>query len=386
MNIHSIIAKGLDMKFRTVLATSLMLVAAVGCDDLPPGNVKDPNYWGDAFLKKYENELVVGQLESGPGKLATPRVVLLITGVTIPAEWFKPIEARLTRDGFIPVVYEPPELLSGDLEQNSKWLGQVVEKTKADYQQDTIDILAECTGGLIARHYIQSLGGAKNVARMVTFISPQHGVGKAPMAASIAGWPALYDLSPGSAFLTAVNNAPLPKDVAFTSIYSCTDEYIQPYQTSIIPGAKNIGLCKGFVGHFEFFYNPDIYNVMHAELVAPAPKDPPAGSGGSGAGGSGSGGSGGVGSAAGAGAGGFGGAAGDGSGSNAAGAAGEIGLAGAPGENPGGAGNGATDVGEFNPDPGDGCSMGGPPRHSGGLWLTLGALGFAWQRRRNAAK
>lgn len=201
---------------------------------------------------------------------------------------------------------------------------------------------------------------------------------------AFAGWPALYDLSPGSAFLTAVNKAPLPKDVAFTSIYSCTDEYIQPYQTSIIPGAKNIGLCKGFVGHFEFFYNPDIYNVMHAELVAPAPKDPPAGSGGSGAGGSGAGGSGGVGSAAGAS--GFGGAAGDGSGSNAAGAAGEIGLAGATGENPGGAGNGAAEIDEFNPDPGDGCSMSGPPRHSGGLWLSLGALGFAWQRRRNTAK
>ena len=110
---------------------------------------------------------------------------------------------------------------------------------------------------------------------MVTFISPQHGVGKAPMAAKIAGWPALYDLSPGSDFLDAVNDAPLPQDVAFTSIYSCTDEYIQPYETSIIPGATNIGLCDGFVGHFEFFYNPEIYMVMHDALIAPAPKDAP---------------------------------------------------------------------------------------------------------------
>ena len=60
-----------------------------------------------------------------------------------------------------------------------------------------------------------------------------------------------------------------------TSIYSCTDEYIQPYDTSIIPGATNIGLCDGtFVGHFQFFYDPDIYMILHDALVRPAPTDP----------------------------------------------------------------------------------------------------------------
>ena len=86
---------------------------------------------------------------------------------------------------------------------------------------------------------------------MVTFISPQHGLPKAPAAKAIVGWEALDDLTPGSAFLEAVNNAPLPANVRFTSIYTCTDEYIQPYETSIIPGAKNIGLCDGFVGHYS---------------------------------------------------------------------------------------------------------------------------------------
>ncbi|MBA3820594.1 MAG: hypothetical protein H0X17_17010 [Deltaproteobacteria bacterium] len=71
-----------------------------------------------------------------------------------------------------------------------------------------------------------------------------------------------------------MNSAPLPAEVAVTSIYTCTDEYIQPYQTSIIPGATNIGLCDGFVGHFQFFYDPEIYLVMHGALVAPVAGDP----------------------------------------------------------------------------------------------------------------
>lgn len=90
------------------------------------------------------------------------------------------------------------------------------------------------------------------------------------------GWrsrPSTPARPPGSAFLTAVNSAPLPATVPITSIYTCSDEYIQPYQTSIIPGATNIGLCDGFVGHFEFFWNPDIYLVMHAALIEPSPYD-----------------------------------------------------------------------------------------------------------------
>jgi len=110
------------------------------------------------------------------------------------------------------------------------------------------------------------------VSRLVTFVSPQHGIAAVPLVARVAGWPALRDLSPGSAFLDAVNRAPLPKSVPITSIYTCTDEYIQPYTTSRIPGATNLEICGGgFVGHFQTMYDPKIYLMMHGALVAPTP-------------------------------------------------------------------------------------------------------------------
>lgn len=258
---------------QTVLASIAAFSACTA--DLPAGDLKSPQYWGDVMLAKYADERVVpAQLEPGPTPLATPRTVLLITGVTIPAVWFDPMIARLERDGFRPVVYEPPDLLSGDLAENSQLLADVVDGIRAQTGEAKIDILAECTGGLIARHYIQSLGGDQYVSRLVTFISPQHGIEKAPLAASFAGWPALDDLSPGSEFLDAVNSVPLPATVAVTSIYTCTDEYIQPYQTSIIPGATNIGLCDEPVGHFQFFWDPAIYRVMHTALTEPVAATP----------------------------------------------------------------------------------------------------------------
>ncbi len=244
------------------------------CRALPSGNWRTAEFWGELYLEKYATQLkhATDVIEPGPTPLAQPRTVLLITGVTIKAAWMDPIAARLKRDGFRTVTYEPPGLLSGSLFKASADLATVVERVRAESGQEKIDILAECTGGLIARHYIQSRGGDRNVSRLVTFVSPQHGLPIAPLVALTVGWPALHDLSPGSAFLHAVNDAPLPTKVPITSIYTCTDEYIQPYRTSIIPGATNIGLCHGFVGHFQTMYDPQIYPIMHDALVKPVPQ------------------------------------------------------------------------------------------------------------------
>ena len=250
------------------IASTLTVLALAACGSTAEGDPKTPDYWADHYLDKYADDLTLpAELEPGPEPLAEPRTVLLITGVTIRAEWFDPIAARLERDGFRPVVYEPPALLSGDLYEASEDLADVVERVRIESGQEKIDILAECTGGVIARHYIQSLGGDRYVSRLVTFVSPHAGIAKAPLVASMVGWPALYDLSPGSDFLEDVNSVPLPDDVQVTSIYTCTDEYIQPYTTSIVEGATNIGLCDGFVGHFQTFYDPEIYLIMHAALI-----------------------------------------------------------------------------------------------------------------------
>lgn len=249
-------------------------VVGVSQADLSAPGFTTPQYWGAKFLAMYQAKLDASEravaTEQGPAApFAKKRAVLLITGVTIPAAWFDPIVARLKRDGFEPTVYEPPNLLAGSLYQNSADLAAVVERVKKQSGQEKIDILAECTGGLIARHYVQSLGGEKHVSRLVTFVSPQHGIAKAPLAAAIVRWQATYDLSPGSKFLNEVSSKTMPKEVPFTSIYTCTDEYIRPYQTSIVPGATNIGLgCNGvFVGHFQTFYDPAIYRVMYGALV-----------------------------------------------------------------------------------------------------------------------
>ncbi|HSO37056.1 MAG TPA: hypothetical protein VLT33_31240 [Labilithrix sp.] len=249
-------------------------LAGGDCRNIPRGDWRSADFWADAYLAKFaaQRRQFNENIEPGPPPLARPRTVVLVTGVTIKAAWFDGIAARLKRDGFRTVMYEPPHLLTGDLFQASKEFGAFLERTQKESGDDKVDILAECTGGLISRYYIQSLGGDRHVSRLVTFVSPQHGIAAVPLVARIAGWPALRDLSPGSAFLHAVNDAPLPKSVPITSIYTCTDEYIQPYTTSRIPGATNVSICgHGFVGHFQTMYDTGIYLMMHDALVAELP-------------------------------------------------------------------------------------------------------------------
>lgn len=266
------------------LCASLSVVGCAANTDAPADEESDttsqdlsspfsPEFWGQLYLNKYSRQLqwANDHIEAGPGKITKPRTVLLITGVTIKKEWLNPIAARLQRDGFRTVVYEPPALLSYSLFQASADLAKVVDRVRAESGEEKIDILAECTGGLISRYFIQSLGGDKKISRLVTFVSPQNGINKLPLVSGFVSWPALRDLTPGSAFLQAVQSKPLPAGFPMTSIYTCTDEYIQPYRTSIVPGATNIGLCHGFVGHFQTMYDPQIYLVMHDALVKEIP-------------------------------------------------------------------------------------------------------------------
>ena len=231
---------------------------------------RSPEFWADLYLSKYRSQRSSfnTHIEAGPAPLAQRRTVLLVTGITIRGAWFDGIAARLRRDGFNPVVWEPPGLLSGSLLQASQDLAAVVDRVKAETGETKIDILAECTGGVIARYYIQSMGGDQNISRLVTFVSPQHGLAGAALLVKVVGWPSLHDLTPGSPFLNAVNSKSPPASVPTTSIYTCNDEYIQPYTGSEIPGATNIKLCgNGFIGHFRTMYDPSIYMIMHDALV-----------------------------------------------------------------------------------------------------------------------
>jgi hypothetical protein len=74
--------------------------------------------------------------------------------------------------------------------------------------------------------------------------------------------------------------APVPGtlgDVSYTSVYTVTDELVQPFWTADLQGGANIkiqDLCPGRVGeHFEMVFDSAAYGVVLDALTHPGPAD-----------------------------------------------------------------------------------------------------------------
>jgi triacylglycerol lipase len=193
--------------------------------------------------------------------------VLLVPGTTITGDYFDAMAARLTADGFHPVVFVPPDLFTESLATGAQRIAAAVDDTLAQTGEDRIDIVAECDGGVATRYFLQVLGGDPRVDEVVTFVSAHHGTWLSPVGGVVTGFQALSDITPGSPFLETLNAAPFPPGLKLTSIYSCNDELMVPYDTSVVDGATNVLFCDHYISHFDGFTDPLVYERIRLTLT-----------------------------------------------------------------------------------------------------------------------
>ncbi|MBL8914057.1 MAG: hypothetical protein JNM17_25355 [Archangium sp.] len=234
--------------------------------------------WKDYWLAHYDHELSAAReavtREAAVRPVAAARgagrVVVLVPGISIGREMFAPMAARLERDGFRVVIWEDPALISTGIARAANDLARFVARVRAENGGRRVDLVAECTGGVAARFYLQELDGAASVEHLVTFVSPHHGTVPALIAAGVTSWQGLEDLERGSAFMQVVNARPLPKQTQVTSIYSCDDALLMPRDTAALEGARNVELCGGprAYGHFDGFWDATIYGHIVESLQA----------------------------------------------------------------------------------------------------------------------
>lgn len=233
-----------------------------------------PVAWKRHWLAQYRDALQVDVTAEPPRASGEGRVVVLVPGMTIAAEFFAPMAARLRRDGFRPIIIEDPALLTTGVEPAARRLAGKIDEVLAKTGADSVDIVAECVGGVTARFYVQQLGGARHVRHLVTFVSPHHGSLPAALVANFTQWPGMHDIELDSELLTSLDRAPFPADVAFTSIFSCDDPYLLPRATAAVQGAFNVELCDArSVGHFDGFWDASIYgHIVDGLRRAPPPR------------------------------------------------------------------------------------------------------------------
>lgn len=139
-----------------------------------------------------------------------------------------------------------------------------------EVQGGRIDLVAHSMGGLVARTYLQMLGGARRVDRLVTLGTPHHG----SHAATFIPTRLVRQLLPESAFVRRLNAQPAPESVRTLSIVAGRDLLVQPVESSACP----FGEVRRFdeLGHVELLFRPEVLGTVQAFLGGPARAEPPA--------------------------------------------------------------------------------------------------------------
>lgn len=257
---------------RTLLVLSIAVMSSACAVVRAPTS---PQAWKAHWLDQHRASLRVDVSAEPARPVGEGRVVILVPGMTISAEFFAPMAERLRRDGYRPIMVEDPALLTTGIEPAARRLAAKVEEVLATTGADSVDIVAECVGGVTSRFYVQQLGGARRVRHLVTFVSPHHGSLPAAFVANFTQWPGMHDITLNSELLSSLDRTPFPAGVAFTSIYSCSDGYLVPRDTAAVRGATNVELCgPRAVGHFDGFWDAEIYgHIVEGLLRTPGADD-----------------------------------------------------------------------------------------------------------------
>ncbi len=151
---------------------------------------------------------------------------------------------------------------TGTIEALAAELGRKLSK---NVKGGRIDIVAHSMGGLVARYWLQALGGHRRVDRLVTLATPHHGAHpSALLPIGLVG-----QLRPGGRFISELNRLPAPPGVACTSIAAGRDLLVLPGDSAYAPFGER--RCFDAAGHLDILLYPTVFNAVHDALTQPVP-------------------------------------------------------------------------------------------------------------------
>jgi hypothetical protein len=151
--------------------------------------------------------------------------VILLHGLADNRSVFAVLRHSLRRHGWAHVHglnYSP---LTADIRTAAADLGTRIEQIRAAYDGERVAVIGHSLGGLIARYYVQRLGGDRHVHTVVTLGTPHSGTLTARLPHLL---PVVRQMRPGSPVLAELS-APAPGCLTrFTAIRGELDELILP--------------------------------------------------------------------------------------------------------------------------------------------------------------
>jgi triacylglycerol lipase len=232
--------------------------------------------------------------EQAEGALGCPAVfshtnrppVLLVHGTTSTPEasWSWNLQRSLPAAGWDTCTVRLPERSMGDIQISSEY---VVAAVRILHKRTgrKVSIIGHSQGALEGRWAAKWWPDVRrSIDDLIMLAGPNHGLAQfQSFCAGTACSPAVQQMREGSMFLGSLNlGSEVPAGVSVTSIYSATDEYVQPATgpgaTAALRGASNVVLqtiCPTKpVDHVAILFNAAAYALIVDALRSRGPADP----------------------------------------------------------------------------------------------------------------
>ncbi|MCF7553201.1 MULTISPECIES: triacylglycerol lipase [Pseudonocardia] len=198
-----------------------------------------------------------------PHTAGTP--ILLIHGIMDNRSVFTVFRRALRRRGFGLVHAVNYSLFTGDLRSAAREVAEHVARLREATGADRVHIVGHSLGGVIARYYVQCLGGAESVDTLVTLGSPHTGTNTAYLLPT----PLARQLRPGSDVMAELA-APAPDcPTRFVVVWSRIDEMIVPQRNARLrhPDLLVEELEVDDVGHLAMPVDPRVVHGVVSRLA-----------------------------------------------------------------------------------------------------------------------
>lgn len=147
----------------------------------------------------------------------------------------------------------------------AEWFGRHVSDVLKVSGADRVHIVGHSLGGVVARWYIQELGGEAHVDRCVTVGTPHRGT----MAAYLGIGPAARDMRPGSEVLQRLEYGFRRSKIHYVNFYSDFDVLIIPSSSAVLPDRANVHNCLiQDLGHTSLLVSDELIKQVSAHLIA----------------------------------------------------------------------------------------------------------------------
>lgn len=132
-------------------------------------------------------------------------------------------------------------------------------------EAERVHVIGHSLGGVVARWYIQELGGEETVDRCVTVGTPHRGT----MAAYLGIGPAARDMRPGSDVCEQLETGFRRSRVSYVNFYSDFDVLIVPASSAVLPERSNVHNCLIHdLGHTSLLVSEELVTQVVAHLIA----------------------------------------------------------------------------------------------------------------------